>query len=170
MTWSSPQEAPAGKWFRRATEEQTATGIYGTVVGAAVMAASHAPTAAATIVAVGFSLLVYWAAERYSRLVAERIHDGRRPTWPEVRRQLASGWGIVTASALPLGVLAVFGAAGASVSTAVIAGLLCSTVLLCVAGWEIGHRADFSMFERLAVSAVAGAFGGLMILLKALLH
>ena len=170
MTRPSRQEAPAGRWFRRATEEQTATGIYGTVVGAAVMAASHAETAAATILAVGFSLLVYWAAERYSRLVAERIHDGRRPTWPEVRRQLASGWGIVTASALPLAVLAVVGAAGASVSTAVFAGLVCSTVLLCVAGWEIGHRTDFSMFERLAVSAVAGAFGGLMILLKTLLH
>ena len=170
MTRSSSQQAPTGRWFRRATEEQTATGIYGTVVGAAVMAASHAATAAATILAVGFSLVVYWAAERYSRLVAERIHDGRRPTWSEVRVQLASGWGIVTASALPLAALAVVGAAGGSVSAAVLAGLVTSTVLLCVAGWEIGHRADFSMFERLAVSAVAGAFGGLMIVLKALLH
>ena len=169
MPGSSPQQAPAGR-FRRATEEQTATGIYGTVVGAAVMAASHAETVTATILAVAFSLVVYWAAERYARLVAERIHDGRRPTWSEVRVQLASGWGIVTASALPLAALAVVGAAGGSVSAAVLAGLVTSTVLLCVAGWEIGHRADFSMFERLAVSAVAGAFGGLMIVLKALLH
>ncbi|HEX5861923.1 MAG TPA: hypothetical protein VFY58_08780 [Nocardioides sp.] len=170
MTASPTTPAPKRKWFRRATVDETAAGIYGTVVGAAVMAASHAETAAATVLAVGFSLVVYWAAERYARLVAERIHDGRALRWEETRAQLGSGWEVVTASGLPLAVLAVFAASGAALSTAVIAGLICSTVLLCIAGWEIGHRGNLSLAERVTVTAVAGAFGGLMVLLKTLLH
>ena len=74
---------PAPGWppqlARGSTEEATAAGIYGVIVSAAVMAASHAPTAVATVVAVLVTLTIYWGAERYSRIVAERIHQGHRP-------------------------------------------------------------------------------------------
>src|SRR5690242_13154232 len=83
-------------------EESTAGAIYGVIVSAAVMATSHASTSIAVDVAVLVTLVIYWSAERYARLVAERIHDGRRPTWWEVRRQLTKGWELVSASALPL--------------------------------------------------------------------
>src|SRR5215212_7376198 len=86
------------------TAESTAAGIYGVIVGAAVMAASHARTATAVATAVLVTLVVYWAAERYSRLVAERIHEGHPPSWREVRRQLATGWEMVTESTVPLAV------------------------------------------------------------------
>jgi hypothetical protein len=164
---------PTPHWLvrlRREDEESTASGIYGTLVSAAVMASSHAPTAGAVIVSVAVTLVIYWAAERYARLVAERIHEDRRPTWREVRRQLGTGWEIVSASTLPLVVLAVFALAGASVVNSVFAGLLCSTVLLCLAGWEIGRGTRLSVLGRTALTVVAGGFGGLMILLKALLH
>jgi TRAP-type C4-dicarboxylate transport system permease large subunit len=169
----SASPARASHWLvrlRREDEESTASGIYGIVVSAAVMAASHAPTARAVIAGVAVTLVVYWAAERYARLVAERIHEDRKPTWREVRRQLGTGWDIVTASALPLIVLAVFAAGGATLTHAVFAGLVCSTVLLCLAGWEIGHGTRLSVLERTTLILVAGAFGGLMIALKALLH
>jgi Na+/H+ antiporter NhaC len=164
---------PSSHWLvrlRREDEESTASGIYGTLVSAAVMASSHAPTTSAVIAGVAVTLVVYWAAERYARLVAERIHQDRKPTWQEVRRQLSTGWEIVTASALPLIVLAAFALLGASVVSAVFAGLVCSTVLLCLAGWEIGQGTRLSVLERTALTVVAGGFGGLMIALKALLH
>jgi hypothetical protein len=156
--------------LKREDVESTAAGIYGTIISAAVMASSHAPTAATVIAGVAVTLVVYWAAERYARLVAERIHAGRKPTWREVRHQLGTGWELVTASALPLIVMAVFAMRGADVTTSVFAGLVCSTLLLCLAGWEIGHGSTLSLVERTMLIVVAGMFGGLMIGLKALLH
>jgi hypothetical protein len=155
---------------RRFSEESTAAGIYGTIVSAAVMAAAHARTATAVAVTVLVTLVVYWAAERYARIVAERIHDGRRPTWQQLRRQLTSGWEIVTASTLPLVVLVVVALLGADLSVAVLAALGCSTLLLCVAGWETGRRGGLTTRERVVSAAVAGLFGLAMIALKALLH
>ncbi len=150
--------------------EDTAAGIYGIVVSAAVMAASHQERAGAVAVAVLVTLLTYWAAERYARLVAERIDEGRPPTWRHVREQLTRGWGLVTASGLPLAVLVAAGRLTGEVSTAVVAGLLCSTTLLVLAGWEVGRNRRLGLAERLASAAVAGSFGGVMIILKALIH
>jgi hypothetical protein len=115
-------------------EESTAGAIYGVIVSAAVMAASHVESAVGVDVTVLVTLVIYWSAERYARVVAERIHDGRRPTWREVRRQLTRGWELVTASALPLVVLTLSTLLGAGLSSAILAALACSTVLLCVAG------------------------------------
>jgi len=156
--------------LRREDEESTASGIYGTIVSAAVMASSHADSARTVIAGVAVTLVVYWAAERYARLVADRIHAGRKPTWAEVRRQLGTGWEIVTASTLPLIVLAVLAARGTDLTTAVFAGLACSTLLLCLAGWEIGRGTELSVLERTALVVIAGGFGGLMVALKAVLH
>jgi hypothetical protein len=170
MTASSPAHSRWPLRLRREDEESTASGIYGIIVSAAVMASSHADAAGKVIAGVAVTLVIYWAAERYSRLVAERIHEDRRPTWREVTRQLGTGWEIVTTSVLPLIVLAVTAARGASLTSAVFAGLVCSTMLLCLAGWEIGRGTRLSVLERTALIAVAGGFGGLMIALKALLH
>ncbi|HEX6498658.1 MAG TPA: hypothetical protein VF054_06450 [Micromonosporaceae bacterium] len=153
-----------------ATEESTAAGIYGVIVGAAVMAASHAESALALIVSVLVTLVVYWAAERYARVIAERIHRGERPTWRRLVRQLTTGWEIVTASALPLVVLAVLDLLGVGVRVAALSALACSTLLLCLAGWAIGRDGRLSTRERVVSSVVAGLFGVLMVLLKAVLH
>ena len=152
------------------TEESTAAAIYGVIVGAAVMAASHADSAVKVTVAVLVTLVIYWVAERYSRLVAGRIHDGRRPSWGQVRRQLTAGWELVTASTLPLAVLVTLSLVGVGLDASVLSALATSTVLLCVAGWQMGRNGQLSGPERITSSAVAGAFGVVMILLKALLH
>jgi|tagenome__1003787_1003787.scaffolds.fasta_scaffold20683622_2 hypothetical protein len=152
------------------TEESTAAGIYGVIVSAAVMATSHAPSVVRIEAAVWVTLIVYWSAERYARLMAERIHEGHRPSWQHVRRQLTTGWEIVTASALPAVVLVVARLLGVGLTAAVISALVCSTLLLCLAGWEIGRRGRLRLSERLVSAAAAGAFGVAMILLKAALH
>ncbi|MET7418602.1 hypothetical protein [Dactylosporangium sp. NPDC005555] len=154
----------------RTDEERTAAGVYGVIVSAAVMATSHAHTAAATAVGVLVTLLVYWSAERYARLVAERLHERHHPPWPAVRRQLTTGWEIVTASALPVAVLVAADLLGRTQPASVVAALVCSTLLLCLAGWEIGRDGRLTALERLASTAVAGSFGVAMIALKAALH
>ena len=152
------------------TEVGTAAGIYGIIVCAGVMASSHASTGAATIVAVLVTLAIYWAAERYARIVAERIHVGHPPSRKSLRTQLTSGWEIITASTVPLIVLVVARLLGAGLQTAVLWALVGSTVLLGLAGWRIGRHGGLSRWEQLASSAVAGLFGIGMILLKTMLH
>jgi hypothetical protein len=154
----------------RATEESTAAGIYGLIVSSAVMAASHAASAAAMIVAVLVTLVIYWGAERYSRLVAERIHSGHRPTWQQARLQLTAGWEMVAASALPLAILAVLRVLSIDLALAVTWALAFSTLLLCLAGWEIGRHGQLTVLERLASAAVAGVFGVVLTVLKSALE
>lgn len=172
MTSPKPRRSPISRRIRRAraTEESTAAGIYGVIISAAVMATSHASSATAIIAAVLVTLIIYWSAERYARLVAERIHEGHRPSWRRLRLQLTAGWEIVTASALPVTVLAVMRLLGLDLAFAVISALVCSTLLLCLAGWEIGRHGQLTVLERLASSVAAGVFGIVMILLKAVLH
>lgn len=155
---------------RRATEEGTASAVYGVIVGAAVMAASHAESGAKVTVAVLVTLVIYWGAERYARLVAQRIHAGHRPAWRQARDQLTSGWELVTASALPLAVLAGLSALGVALEPAVLAALGCSTVLLGLAGWEVGRDGRLALGERVLSAGVAAMFGVVMIVLKSLLH
>src|SRR6059058_3769246 len=121
---------PSSRWIRNVMpnvgrdEESTSAGIYGVIVSAAVMAASHAERIVAVAVSVLVTLVVYWSAERYARLVAARIHDGGRPGRDQVRHELTHGWEIVSASAIPLIVLVVAATLGAQVFGAVIAALV----------------------------------------------
>jgi hypothetical protein len=161
---------PVGARVTHDTEEGTAASIYGIIVSAAVMAAAHAPSALTTVVAVVVTLVIYWAAERYARIVAERIHEGHRPSWHTVREQLTTGWEMITASLLPLGVLVVGRLLGASLQRATIWALICSTVLLCVAGWRVGRGGRLTVLEQVVSTTVAGVFGVGLITLKTLLH
>jgi hypothetical protein len=67
-------------------------------------------------------------------------------------------------------VLAILGLLGANLYVAVLWALVCSTVLLCAAGWEMGRNGQLSTGERLASAATAGMFGVVLIGLKAILH
>jgi len=88
----------------------------------------------------------------------------------QLRRHLGNGWELVSASFLPLAVLLVAGLLGTTVSTAVLAALICATVLLSAAGWRVGRQAGLTRRSRLLSAMCSGAFGGAMILLKSLLH
>ncbi|WIM98419.1 hypothetical protein ACTOB_002019 [Actinoplanes oblitus] len=150
--------------------EATASGVYGIIVGAAVLVAGHALTAWGDVLAVLITLIVYWAAERYARIVAERIHEGHRPAWHTVRDQLTTGWEMVTASVLPLVTLVAARLTGAQLGTAEIASLAVSTLLLCLAGWRVGGDGRLTTGERIVSTLVAGSFGAALVVLKTLLH
>lgn len=153
-----------------AREVRTANGIYGIIVGTAVMAAAHGEAVGRLAIAVLTTLLIYWAAERYAHLMARRIVLGRVLTGPEVRAELSHGWELVTASFLPLVVLIGSHLLGAGLSASVLDALICSTVLLGLSGWRVGREAQLGWGKRIASTAVAGAFGVVMILLKTSLH
>jgi hypothetical protein len=148
--------------------EGTAAGVYGLIVSSSVLVTAHADKAYKLDVIVVCTLMIYWIAERYARIVAERIHEGHRPPWHTVRDQLARGWEIMSASLLPLIVLLLARAAGAGMNLAILCALIAGTLLLCLAGWRMGER--LKPAERLVSTLVAGTFGVGMIMLKILLH
>ena len=148
----------------------TAEGIYGVIISAAVLASWHGERLIKLAVSALVTLFIYWAAERYARVIASRIEAGRRPTWAELRSELSDGWQIVTTSFIPLAVLLGAAALGAKKPTAVLAALIASTVLLCLAGWEVGRHGRLTAAERVVSTLAAGAFGFAMIVLKTSLH
>jgi len=151
-------------------EARTANGIYGLIVGAAVMAAAEGDAVGRLAVAVLVTLFIYWVAERYAHVMARHIVLRRRLTRPELRRELSHGWELVTASYLPLIVLVSTRLLGADLTGSVLSALLCSTVLLGLSGWRVGREAQLGLSRRLLSTAIAGAFGLVMIALKTLLH
>jgi hypothetical protein len=148
--------------------EGTAAGVYGLIVSSSVLVTAHADKAYKLDIIVVVTLIIYWVAERYAKIVAERIHEGHRPPWHTVRDQLTSGWEIMSASALPLLVLLLARAVGAGMNLAILAALVTGTLLLCLAGWRMGER--LTAAERAVSTLVAGMFGVAMIVLKILLH
>ena len=165
-----PTEPTATVEERLAEETATANTIYGIIVSSAVMASAHGQSVARLAVATLSTLVIYWTAERYAHLMARRIADAHALTWSTFVRELHHGWELVTASFLPLGVLLASRLLGASVSGAVLAGLLCATALLSAAGWQVGREADLGPGPRLLSAACGGAVGAMMVLLKTLLH
>src|SRR4051794_10715272 len=90
----------------RPVQARQAAGIYGLIVTAAVLASAggHLRTAA-LVLAVFVTLLVYWLAEEYAQ-VGEHVSAGHLPTWRSIRSALAEKWPMVSASYVPLLVLA----------------------------------------------------------------
>ena len=153
------------------TEERaTANAIYGIIVSSGVMASADSSSVVKLAAAVLVTLLVYWAAERFAHVMGQRIVHSPELTAGQLRQHLGTGWELVSASFLPLGVLLGSGLLGASVDRAVVAALICATLLLFAAGWRVGREAALSPSARLLSALCSGAFGVVMIALKALLH
>jgi hypothetical protein len=162
------QDGPARDLL--AEEEATADTIYGIIVSSAVMASAHDQSVLQLAVAVLATLLIYWAAERFARVMGQRIVRPEELSVGQLRHHLGRGWELVSASFLPLGVLLGCGLLGTGVDVAAVAALVCATALLFVAGWRVGREAALSLPSRIASALLSGAFGVAMILLKALLH
>jgi hypothetical protein len=102
--------------------EATAAAIYGIIVSSAVMASAHDDSVLKLAVAVLATLLIYWAADAFAHVMGERIIHAPELTLGRLRRHSGTGWELVSASFLPLGVLLAQQPAGRDVDDAVLAG------------------------------------------------
>jgi hypothetical protein len=83
-----------------------ASGIYGAIITAAILATAGSELHTATlVVTIVITLVVYWLAEEYAELLGEQVEGGLIPTWDYIRTALAATWPMVTASFAPLVVL-----------------------------------------------------------------
>ena len=144
-----------------------ASGIYGTIITAAVIAATGVRlTTLALVVSVLVTLLVYWVAEEYAELLGEQLEAGRLPTWLDVRMALAASWPMVSASYVPLLALVLARWLGASPSAAANVGLVVAVLLMIFYGWSAGRAARVDGKRLFMITSVAAALGVMMIILK----
>jgi hypothetical protein len=148
-----------------------AAGIYGTIITAAVIAASgNTLSTAALEITVLVTLVVYWLAEQYAALLAEHTHAGHLPNRRTVSSSLAQTWPMVTASFVPLATLIVVRLGGASAPAAAYAALAVTIVLLLIHGYTVGKAAGLRGVRLVVISATAGLLGLAMVALKVALH
>ena len=151
--------------------ERVAASIYGAIVAASVMAAGAEDLSVGQIcAAVLVTLVVYWAAETYARVLAGRILARSQAIGEAVREHARHHWRMVTASYVPLAVLLVASLLGADESTAVLIALVFTTGMLVVLGWIAATRGEIAGTPRVVAAGLAGIAGVVMIALKLALH
>jgi hypothetical protein len=147
------------------------SGIYGTVVTAAVLATGGNQLGTVPLaVTILVTLLIYWLAELYAELLGQHVQGGRLPTRRQARLSLVETWPMVSASYVPLLALLLARVVGVSIGSAVDIALAVTVGLLTFYGWSGGRRAQLRGVRLVAVTALAGALGIVMIVLKSTLH
>jgi hypothetical protein len=116
------------------------------------------------------TLAVYWVAETYVHLMAERGVERRELSFTTTIAIAKDGLPLITVSAVPLAVLLVAGLLGASTVRAAEFALYADTIVLLVAGYRISRDAGLVGF-RLALSVlITGLLGMSMVILKIALN
>lgn len=153
-------------------EENPSGVVYGMIVIGALLAAesdrheTYLDTLASAVIAAA----LYWLAHAYAGVLGQRLAQQERLTAGSLGRALAHDWAIVRGAALPLAVIAIAWAAGATQQTAV-TGALWSTIVSLVAFELIaGIRARASPRELALEGAVGAAMGVAVLALKIILH
>ena len=155
------------RWWRLS---QAPAGIFGTIVGASVLASTEDDTPLSDVAwTVVVTLVVYWLAERWSELLGSHLR-GEQLTLRRILAAFGRGWPMVQASYTPLLVMLIAWSVGASNTAAVNLALAATVVLLVVFGATGGRRAAFGRWGIVASAVFSGLLGMVMILLKAFLH
>ena len=165
-TGDGPLSTTSTADFRRSARRR-ASGIYGTIITAAVLASAggHLPTTALAI-GVLFTLIVYWLAEQYAEVLGEQISHGHLPNLARLRDGLTSTWPMVSAADVPVLALVVCRILDVSQKSAANVALTVATILLLAHGRSAGRAAELRGMPLLAVTLISGVFGLLMIVLK----
>jgi hypothetical protein len=155
-----------GEW---SDDRELAHAIHGTVVGAAAMAAASLHgSLGEVVVTVLVTVFVYWAAERYARVLSEAV-AGPSPLG-RIATVLRHGWPMVEAAYTPLVVLVVTEVVTDNLRAGVLTALVTATLLLGGLGHVAARRAGASRAAAIGWAAVSAGFGVVIIVLKLSLH
>lgn len=146
--------------------------LYGALVSAVAIASAsgHAPTHRRVVLATAVTLVVYWLAHVYTRVLAERLAT---PATPLRDRTLAAARheAAILRGGLPsLLALVVTGLFGADVSTSAEVALWLTVGLLAATGYLAGYAAGVVGWRLAVESGAAALLGVIAVLLKMLLH
>lgn len=154
------------RWWRIG---QAPPAIYGTIIGASVMAASDEDAPVTEVAAaVLITLIVYWAAERWSIVLGSQL-ERESFGFRDATRTFAEGWPMVKASYAPLIAMFIAKAAGSDNDNAIAIALDVSVAVLVALGVVAGRRAGLSGWGVAGSAAFTGFLGLTIVLLKAFL-
>ena len=159
----APQASPAGDYT---------AAIYGTIVVAGVIAAlGHEHVAAGTVAgSVLSTALVFFLAHTWAAGTSERVAAGGHLSRRRMAEIARHEWPMVESAVLPL-LPVVLAAAGAwSDQTGIDLALAIVVLQLFAWGLAVGRRTYDRWPAALLSGVVHGAFGVLLVLLKALVH
>jgi hypothetical protein len=159
IDWIEPNHNPAGV-------------VYGTLIIGAVLATESArrETLLETVGATVLALLLYWLAHAYAGTVGDRLDRQIPLTASGIARALGHDRAILRGALVPILVLLLASAVGASLATAVFLAVWTSAGAILVFEVVAGVRAQLRGSE-LIVQVCAGAVMGLAIIaLRTLLH
>lgn len=146
--------------------------VYGTIAVGALLAAesAHRETYLNTVVAVVIIMVLYWLAHSYADLTGHQLETGARLTRSHLLTALVNELTILIGAVMPVLALVICWILGASLSTAVLAAVLTSAVIIVTIEVLAGVRADLSG-RQLFLQALIGALLGLPIIaVEVLLH
>jgi hypothetical protein len=152
---------------RRVDRRRRASGIYGTVITAAVLASAGAVLRTAGLaVAVLLTLIVYWTAEQYAEVLGEQAEHGHLPSWARIRAGLLSTSPMISAAYIPVLVLIAARLLGGTRTIAANIALAVAVLLLMTHGWSSGRAAELRGTRLVTVTLIAGSLGLALIVLK----
>ncbi|WP_127475732.1 hypothetical protein [Microbacterium sulfonylureivorans] len=147
--------------------------IYGLILvsGMIVVSGSAVGTSINALLTVAVTVVVFYAAHVYAgtlgRLAATDGHAGLRASLASSARQSS---GMLIAAVAPLLVLLLGTTRLIEDDTAIWAALIVNTVILGGLGWTAVARWSDHWWPRLLSALLTAAFGGVLILLKAVIH
>jgi len=146
--------------------------LYGAIVAGFVMAVSsvHAPTGDRVVVATSLVAVGYWLAHCYVDAVSGRFHDSGHSLWERTLAALRLNLGVLLGAVPGIVVYLVGHALGLAVEQAALVAVWCTVVLLGVVGFFAAYRAGARGGRLVSETALAAAFGGVVIAVKYLLH
>ncbi|MEV4688823.1 hypothetical protein [Microbacterium sp. LWH3-1.2] len=145
--------------------------IYGLILVSGMIVVSARGTSWEALVTVAVTVAVFYAAHVFAgtlgRLAATDGRAGLRASLAASARQSS---GMLLASVPPLLILLVGATRVIEDTTALWVALIANTVMLGALGWIAVARWSTHWFPRLLSALITAAFGGVLILLKAVIH
>ncbi len=146
--------------------------VYGTITIATLLDAEgvRRETYAATIGAVALTMVLYWLAHSYAEFTGGRISEGEQFEFVAFARSTRRELSVLGGAGVPLIVLLVCWAAGASLSTGVSAGIWTAAAVIVAIEVVLGLRAELSGRDLARQTAFGALLGVLVLLLRVVLH
>ncbi|HKP08967.1 MAG TPA: hypothetical protein VJU58_17090 [Microbacterium sp.] len=145
--------------------------IYGLILVSGMIVVSARGTSWEALVTVAVTVVVFFAAHVFAgtlgRLAATDGHAGLRASLEASARQSS---GMLLASVPPLIILLLGATRVVEDATALWIALIANTVMLGALGWIAVARWSTHWFPRILSALITAAFGGVLILLKAVIH
>ncbi|NNC11632.1 hypothetical protein HII28_07050 [Planctomonas sp. JC2975] len=147
--------------------------IYGLILvtGMIVLSNSLASTSLNALLTVVVTVIVFFAAHVYSRTIAHMATSrGHGNLWISLGAAAAGTVGMLVASVIPLVILLLGVSHFIDDDTAIWTAVIVDTVLLGILGWFAVARWTPHFWARISSALVTAAFGGVLALLKAVVH